>query len=75
MAPTVVLLPGESHGQRSLLGSIVHRVSKRLSNFQCFHREERMRPGVFPDYLHTNFLGQDGILSTLPWTYILYQIL
>ena len=34
-----------------------------------------MRPRVFSDYLHANFLGQDGILSTLPWTYILYQIL
>ena len=28
MAATPVSLPGESHGQRKLAGSIVHRVSK-----------------------------------------------
>ena len=34
--PTPVLLPGKSHGQRSLVGYIVHEVAKsrtRLSDF------------------------------------------
>ena len=51
--------------------------TEQLSVFyrEVHPREERMRPRVFSDYLHANFLGRDGILSTLPWTYILYQIL
>ena len=51
--------------------------TEQLSVFykEVHPREERMRPRVFSDYLYANFLGQDGILSTLPWTYILYQIL
>ena len=41
MAPTPVFLPGESHGQRSLVGT-VHSVAEsltRLSNLVCMHRE------------------------------------
>ena len=41
--PTSVVLPGESHGQRSLAGSVVHVVAKsqtglkRLNTEACIH--------------------------------------
>ena len=52
--PSPVLLPGESHGQRSLAGYTVHRVTKiqtrlkRLSTHACrkeikFQRAKRKR--------------------------------
>ena len=33
--PTLVFLPGDSHGQRSLAGYIVHRVTKSQTQLKC----------------------------------------